>query len=95
MQALADELAGLSRALDSARRAARFLDEVSAPDVAIEIERPGRPAQVLIFDPKYRLDSEELGNEITDGRPMKVDIDKMHARPQTPRLTDGDRADRW
>jgi predicted component of viral defense system (DUF524 family) len=49
------------------------------PDIAIEIEKPGRPLRVMIFDPKYKLESEELGGEVTDGRPKKVDIDKMHA----------------
>jgi hypothetical protein len=49
------------------------------PDVVIEVEEPGRPTRLLILDPKYKLESEELENEITDGRPKKVDIDKMHA----------------
>jgi hypothetical protein len=49
------------------------------PDVAIEIEARGQAARVLIFDPKYKLESEQLEGEITDGRPKKVDIDKMHA----------------
>jgi PD-(D/E)XK nuclease superfamily/Domain of unknown function (DUF2357) len=49
------------------------------PDVAIEIEHPGCPTRVLVLDPKYKLESEELENEITDGWPKKVDIDKMHA----------------
>jgi hypothetical protein len=49
------------------------------PDIALEIEREGQPPRVLVFDPKYKLDSEELEGEITDGRPKKVDIDKMHA----------------
>jgi predicted component of viral defense system (DUF524 family) len=49
------------------------------PDVVIEIEEAGRPTRVLVLDPKYKLESEELENEITDGRPKKVDIDKMHA----------------
>jgi predicted component of viral defense system (DUF524 family) len=49
------------------------------PDIAIEIEQPGRLPRALVFDPKYKLESEELEGEITDGRPKKVDVDKMHA----------------
>jgi predicted component of viral defense system (DUF524 family) len=49
------------------------------PDIALEIEHDGQPPRLLVFDPKYKLDSEELEGEITDGRPKKVDIDKMHA----------------
>jgi predicted component of viral defense system (DUF524 family) len=49
------------------------------PDIGIEIESTGVAPRVLIFDPKYKLDSEELETAITDGRPKKVDIDKMHA----------------
>lgn len=49
------------------------------PDIALEVHQPGQPQRVLIFDPKYKLRSEELEGEITNGRPQKVDIDKMHA----------------
>jgi PD-(D/E)XK nuclease superfamily len=49
------------------------------PDIAVEIDEPGQPVRVVIFDPKYKLDSEEIEGEINDGRPKKVDIDKMHA----------------
>jgi hypothetical protein len=49
------------------------------PDIAIEIEAPGEAQRVLVFDPKYKLESEELDGEVTDGHPKKVDIDKMHA----------------
>jgi hypothetical protein len=48
------------------------------PDIAIEIDA-GRGPRVLVFDPKYKLESEQLEGEISDGRPKKVDIDKMHA----------------
>lgn len=49
------------------------------PDIAVEIERPDRTTTVLIFDPKYKLDGENLGDNIGDGSPRKEDIDKMHA----------------
>ncbi|MDQ3694440.1 MAG: restriction endonuclease-like protein [Chloroflexota bacterium] len=48
------------------------------PDVAIAIERPGRPTEVVIFDPKNKLDGEMI-EDIGDGKPRKADIDKMHA----------------
>lgn len=40
------------------------------PDLALEISSPDKPVRVLVFDPKYKLDGE---------RPVKADIDKMHA----------------
>lgn len=46
------------------------------PDVALEVHRGGR-AELLLFDPKYKLDSEH--QEPSEGHPKKVDIDKMHA----------------
>jgi hypothetical protein len=49
------------------------------PDVAIELEDDDGTTHVIIFDPKYKLDSEEVEGEIVDARPKKVDIDKMHA----------------
>ena len=49
------------------------------PDIAIEIEDAEGDVHVLIFDPKYKLDSEQVDGEITDARPKKIDIDKMHA----------------
>ena len=58
------------------------------PDVAIEIEDNDRSTQVLIFDPKYKLDSEEIEGEIRDARPKKVDIDKMHAYRDAIRQND-------
>lgn len=62
------------------------------PDIAIEIEQVGHPPRVLIFDPKYKLESEELEGEVTDGRPKKVDIDKMHAYRDAIRDQADDRA---
>jgi predicted component of viral defense system (DUF524 family) len=62
------------------------------PDIAIEIERAGSAPRVLIFDPKYKLESEELEGVVTDGRPKKVDIDKMHAYRDAIRDQADDRA---
>lgn len=58
------------------------------PDVVITIERPESPAVMLLFDPKYKLDGEDIDGEQPKDRsstenksvkPKKVDIDKMHA----------------
>jgi predicted component of viral defense system (DUF524 family) len=49
------------------------------PDVSIEIEDGDGTVRILIFDPKYKLDSEQSDGAITDARPKKTDIDKMHA----------------
>lgn len=49
------------------------------PDVSIHITRFGQDPRVLIFDPKYKLDSENLEPEANDGKPKKADIDAMHA----------------
>lgn len=47
------------------------------PDVVIEVVRADGRREVYIYDPKYKLVSEEQGNG--DGKPQKTDIDKMHA----------------
>jgi hypothetical protein len=47
------------------------------PDVAIEVDRPGEAKRVYLFDPKYKLDGEASAG--TSSRPLKVDVDKMHA----------------
>lgn len=56
------------------------------PDIALEIESPNAETRVLLFDPKYKLRSEEsiVPSDDSDldaspGAPKKVDIDKMHA----------------
>ena len=57
----------------------RSASYAQTPDIVLEITQPERAPRVLIFDPKYKLESEELADEISDGKPKKVDIDKMHA----------------
>lgn len=50
------------------------------PDVAIEIMPTNGPIQVYLFDPKYKLESEQReGNMGNKSGPKKEDIDKMHA----------------
>jgi predicted component of viral defense system (DUF524 family) len=47
------------------------------PDVSVDIRHGDRRA-LLLFDPKYKLQSEEEA-EPGDGKPKKIDIDTMHA----------------
>ncbi len=49
------------------------------PDVALKVECPGGPPRLYLFNPKYKLDGEFIEGEAKDGRPKKVDADKMHA----------------
>jgi PD-(D/E)XK nuclease superfamily/Domain of unknown function (DUF2357) len=49
------------------------------PDLAIEVRCPNRLPEVYLLDPKYKLDSELSADLPADGKPKKVDIDKMHA----------------
>lgn len=59
------------------------------PDVAVELTSPSGSTDVVLFDPKYKLESEDT--EDGDGRPKKVDVDKMHAYRDAIRNTDGQR----
>ena len=49
------------------------------PDVAVEIHPAQGAPRVLVFDPKYRLEGEVSEGLAPDGKPKKMDIDKMHA----------------
>lgn len=69
------------------------------PDIALEIESPQGETRILLFDPKYKLRSEEatVPSEDVDegqllGTPKKVDIDKMHAYRDAIRNSDLRRA---
>lgn len=57
----------------------RSVSYLQRPDVAVEVERPGEPVTVFLFDPKYKLDGGATAAEPDEGRPTKADIDKMHA----------------
>jgi predicted component of viral defense system (DUF524 family) len=54
--------------------ALRSVSFEQVPDLAVELDRPGHETEVYLFDPKYKLraDGEQA-------RPVKDDIDKMHA----------------
>jgi predicted component of viral defense system (DUF524 family) len=47
------------------------------PDVTVEVRPPGGPLQLYLFDPKYKLDSDQADSSSVS--PEKEDIDKMHA----------------
>jgi predicted component of viral defense system (DUF524 family) len=49
------------------------------PDVAVEVHPPHQPPRIYLFDPKYKLEGEYFEAEGGDGKPKKVDIDKLHA----------------
>jgi hypothetical protein len=47
------------------------------PDVTLHVQHSGEPPVLYLFDPKYKLDSQQGGDG--DASPKKEDIDKMHA----------------
>jgi predicted component of viral defense system (DUF524 family) len=67
----------------------RSLSFSQVPDITIALERPGEPPRLLLLDPKYKLDSDSDADPSVDGRPKKVDIDKMHAYRDAIRDIDG------
>jgi hypothetical protein len=69
----------------------RSITYTQRPDIAIEIQDPGESPRVLLFDPKYKLDGEALAEDGSDGKPEKVDIDKMHAYRDAIRDPEGRR----
>jgi len=76
----------------------RSVSFTQRPDISIRIDRPGAPPELLLFDPKYKLDSEarvaeeeDEGEPAPRGQPRKVDIDKMHAYRDAVRTSSGAR----
>lgn len=57
----------------------RSVSFMQVPDITIQIDRPSGDVELILIDPKYKLDSEIGANPTVDGRPKKTDIDKMHA----------------
>jgi PD-(D/E)XK nuclease superfamily/Domain of unknown function (DUF2357) len=55
----------------------RSVTYTQRPDIAIEIEQVGGESQILIFDPKYKVDG-PLDSASDSLKPVKPDIDKMH-----------------
>jgi len=85
----------------------RSITYVQRPDVVIEVTDNEGTSRLILFDPKYKLDSEYLGS-VTDtlgdaleeaegspdelaGQPKKIDVDKMHAYRDAIRNSAGDR----
>jgi predicted component of viral defense system (DUF524 family) len=60
--------------------------------VAVEVRPAHSPVSVYLFDPKYKLEGDFLEAESGDGRPKKVDINKMHAYRDAIRDDEGRRA---
>lgn len=69
----------------------RSISFTQRPDVVVTIQRPSQPVELVLFDPKYKLDGDLIEGETADGRPKKVDIDKMHAYRDAIRDADGQR----
>ena len=53
----------------------RSVSFLQRPDVAVEIGMPDGDLDMLLFDPKYKLDADDQGS----GLPVKSDVDKMHS----------------
>ena len=66
------------RAYGKGGRHLRSISFRQIPDITVEVQSPSRPPHLYLFDPKYKLQSEEAA-ECGDGRPKKIDIDTMHA----------------
>jgi predicted component of viral defense system (DUF524 family) len=47
------------------------------PDITVEVRHPGGTVHLYLFDPKYKLDSDQFDS--SNVWPKKEDIDKMHA----------------
>jgi hypothetical protein len=76
------------------RRDAAGLHSISfdqRPDVTLEVVRASGGVTLFLFDPKYKLDSENAADGNPDGSPLKVDIDKMHAYRDSIRGHHGER----
>lgn len=56
----------------------RSISYSQIPDVTVEVRRPGQRPHLYLFDPKYKLAGELSEDAPSDGKPTKVDIDKMH-----------------
>lgn len=60
------------------------------PDICIELQKPGSTPRLLLFDPKYKLLSEDI-NRPGEGDPLRIDIDKMHTYRDAIRCKDNSR----
>lgn len=60
------------------------------PDICIELQKPDSLPYLLLFDPKYKLLSEDASQPET-GDPLRTDIDKMHTYRDAIRHKDNTR----
>ncbi|ADU29393.1 DUF2357 domain-containing protein [Evansella cellulosilytica] len=72
------------RSFTSKGKSLRSISYIQRPDIAIEVSKPNGKTSIFLFDPKYKLQSEDeifdnALNHNNKGKPQKVDIDKMHA----------------
>ena len=61
------------------------------PDIVLDVRAPNAVPRLFVFDPKYKLESEDHGEGVPAGRPKKSDIDKMHAYRDSIRGESGKR----
>jgi hypothetical protein len=73
----------------------RSISFTQRPDVTIEVQPANGPPRLYLFDSKYKLDGELAEGESADGKPKKVDIDKMHAYRDSIRNEKGERVVRY
>jgi hypothetical protein len=64
------------------------------PDITVEVQRRGERPALYVFDPKYKLQSEDLDSG-ANGKPKKIDIDAMHAYRDAIHDFDGVRVVRY
>lgn len=77
------------RYISTASDGLRSISFWQIPDISVDISHDDQ-RRLLIFDPKYKLRSEEDA-EPGDGKPKKIDIDTMHAYRDAIRTTTDDR----
>ncbi|MFW6359378.1 MAG: nuclease domain-containing protein, partial [Chroococcales cyanobacterium] len=49
------------------------------PDISVKVQFANGTQKLYLFDPKYKLDSEQNSSTTAQPKPKSVDIDKMHA----------------
>jgi predicted component of viral defense system (DUF524 family) len=76
----------------------RSISFPQCPDVMVEVSGPDQDPVLILFDPKYKLRSEDPAGlaDVDDvgvpaGQPKKIDIDKMHAYRDAIRTQNGER----
>jgi predicted component of viral defense system (DUF524 family) len=73
----------------------RSISYSQRPDLVFEINRPDGKIELVILDPKYKLQSETEDSLEFGGNPKKEDIDKMHSYRDSLLDRDGNRVVRY